>query len=472
MRTENKRILHVLVALGLLFLTVTVYLSYFELVTKERIITSSYNRRQREQEENTLRGAIYDRGKITLAASEIQGDDQLRSYPYGRLYSQVIGYHSLAYGNSLLEASLNSVLLNLEPADPVADLKDRLSGKMRQGNDVYLTIDHRLQTLAARLLGERNGAVVALDPRSGEVLALVSKPDFNPDSDSLAKNWADLLEDEASPLLPRASQGLYVPGSTFKVAVSAQALAAGLEDQVYQDAGSVVIDGKTISNQNQRSYGQLDMARALAVSSNVYFAQLGVELGEGELKQLAEKAGFGKKIPFDIPLTASRFDYGKMSQADQAAVGMGQGKILVTPLHMAMIAAGIANKGTVMQPTLVKRVVSPDGQVLQNTKARELFRLTTPEIAAQVGEMMTEVVNSGTGRSARISGIQVAGKTGTAENELSIQGGDREHAWFISFAPAEDPQIAVAVILEYSGSTGGRLAAPIARDLIRDWLKR
>lgn len=472
MLEQNKRILNVLIFMGLLFLTVTAYLSYFELVTKDQIITSAYNRRQREQEDNTLRGTVFDRGEVALAKSELQGKIQERIYPYGRLYSQIIGYHSVAYGNSLLEAAMNSQLLNLNPADPVVDLKERLSGEMRQGNNVYLTIDHQLQKHAAQLLGERNGAVVVLNPQTGEILAMVSKPDFDPNRQPLEEKWTDLVESESSPFLPRATQGLYVPGSTYKVAISAMAIEAGLAGQIYQDDGSIVIDGKTISNQNDHAYGSLDLTGALRVSSNVYFSQLGVQLGSVNLKKLAERTGFDQEIPFAIPLSNSRFAYEKMSEADQAAVGMGQGKILVTPLHMAMITAGIANDGVIMQPTLIRRVITPDGQVLQNPKPQPLFNLTTAEIARQVTEMMQTVVNSGTGRNARISGIQVAGKTGTAENELSAKGPDHEHAWFISFAPAEDPQIAVAVVMEYSGSTGGQLGAPIARELMKDWLTR
>jgi peptidoglycan glycosyltransferase len=214
------------------------------------------------------------------------------------------------------------------------------------------------------------------------------------------------------------------------------------------------------------------LKQALSVSSNVYFSQIGVKLGGNNLKELAKRVGMGKAVSFDIPVSESRFDYQIMKKTDQAAVGMGQGKILVTPLQMALITAGIANDGVVMKPYLVNRVETANGFVLKDRNPDGLYRLTTPEIAAQVKDMMYEVVEKGTGKNARIRGIHVAGKTGTAQNELTKKNEDKEHTWFIGFAPVEDPRVAVAVILEYSGSTGGKMAAPIARELMADWLNR
>jgi len=469
---QNKKITHVLIVISVLFLTIIGYLTYFELFMKEEIITSAYNRRQWEREDNTLRGTIYDRNGVILAKSEMRGEKQERIYPYDSLYSQVIGYNTLSYGKSLLEAKYNNDLLNINALNPVLDLKDKLTGEQRVGNNLYLTIDHRLQVHAANLLGNRNGAVVALNPQNGEILAMVSKPGFNPNRESLEEKWTDLVEDENNPFLPRATKGLYVPGSTFKVATSIMTIEQGLDTQTFNDQGSTVIDGKKISNFGNKAYGQIDLTRALAVSSNVVFAQLGVELGADNLKELAQKVGIGRKIPFDLAVSESRFAYQRMSKTDQAAVGMGQGKILVTPLQMALIAAGIANDGIVMKPLLVDRVVTPNGFVLKDRKPDQLYQITTPEVANQVTAMMQEVVTTGTGKNARIWGIDVAGKTGTAENELTGKEANKEHAWFIGFAPAENPQIAVAVLLEYSGSTGGSAAAPIARELMADWLRR
>ncbi|MEL7565053.1 MAG: penicillin-binding transpeptidase domain-containing protein [Dehalobacterium sp.] len=469
---ENRKIINVLIIMSFLFLALIGYLTYFELFMKENIISSSYNRRQWEREDKTVRGIIYDRNGVALAQSEIKGDKQERVYPFGSLYSHVMGYNSATYGKSLLEAKYNSELLNINILNPVMDLRDRLTGNKSLGNNLYLTIDHELEKRASELMGERNGAVVALNPQTGEILALVSKPDFDPNEKKLQEKWNELVESEEDPLLPRATQGLYVPGSTFKVAVSLKAIEQGLGSRTFEDTGSIIIDGKRIENYGNESYGTLDLAHALAVSCNTVFATIGVELGTENLKDLAQQVGIGKKISFDIPVSNSRFNYQNMSKTDQAAVGMGQGKILVTPLQMAMITGGIANKGVVMEPYLVDRIVTANNFILKDRDPDQYFRLADQGLAEQVKDMMVTVVETGTGRNAGISGIKVAGKTGTAQNELTALGENKEHAWFIGFAPAENPQIAVAVILEYSGSTGGRGAAPIARELIVKWLTK
>lgn len=447
------------------------YLTYFELLMKDNIITSSYNRRQWEREDKIVRGEIFDRTGVSLARNEVTGDDQVRVYPFGALYSHVIGYNSATYGKSLLEARFNDELLNINPLNPVTDLRDKLIGSKSYGNNLYLTIDHELEQRASELMGKRKGAVVALNPQTGEILALVSKPNFNPNNTVLKENWNELVESEENPLLPRATQGLYIPGSTFKAAISLMAVDQGLGKKTYEDTGSIIIDGKRIENYGNKAFGTLDLEQALAVSSNTVFARIGVELGTENLKNLARQVGIGKKIPFDIPVSTSRFDYKNMGKTDQAAVGIGQGKILVSPLHMALITGGIANNGVVMKPYLVDRVITANGFVRRNQEPEELFRLAKNSTAEQVKDMMETVVVKGTGRNARISGIRVAGKTGTAQNELTAQGENKEHAWFIGFAPVENPQIAVAVILEYSGSTGGGQAAPIARELMIQWLK-
>lgn len=469
---ENKRIINVLIIMSLLFVALIGYLTYFDLFVRDNIISSSYNKRQWQREDKILRGAVYDRNGVTLAKSELQGEGQERIYPYASLYSHVIGYNSSTYGKSLLEAKYNNDLLNINPLNPVTDLRDRITGTKSLGNNLYLTIDHELEERAAELMGNRNGAVVALNPQTGEILALVSNPAFDPNSEVLENRWSDLVESEENPLLPRATQGLYVPGSTFKAAVSLMAVEKGLDSRTFEDTGSIIIDGKKIENQGNKAYGTLDLEHALAVSSNTVFAQIGVELGAQNLKELARQVGIGKKISFDIPVSNSRFNYQNMSKTDQAAVGMGQGKILVTPLQMALITGGIANGGVVMKPILVDRVVTANGFIMKNRNPDEYFRLADGASANQVKHMMETVVAEGTGRNARISGIRVAGKTGTAQNELTAEGEDKEHAWFIGFAPVDNPQIAVAVILEYSGSTGGRQAAPIARELMIQWGKK
>jgi len=468
----DRRIIHVLVLVSALFLSLMAYLTYFELFEKDKIMTNSYNRRQYEEEEKTLRGSIYDRNGTVLAKSEIREDKQERIYPYGSLYSHVIGYNSKKYGKSLIEAKFNAYLLGTNESSLVFNLKNKLTGSEREGNDLYLSIDHELQALASKLMGNKKGSVVALDPKTGEVLAMVSKPDFDPREGKLAENWNNMVEDEEAPFLPRAIQGLYVPGSTYKVVVGAAAIENGLDSRIFEDKGAITVDGKKISNAGGKAYGKINLKTALAVSSNAVFAQIGAELGEDKLKDISDRFGVGKDIPFDLPVGQSSMQYKKMSKTDMAAVGIGQGKILVTPLHMALISAAVANKGVMMRPFLVSRIVTPEGVVLKGPRPGELYQVMSAETASALKNMMCEVVEKGTGRNAAIKGIKVAGKTGTAENELTARQKDKEHAWFIGFAPADDPQIAVAVILEYSGSSGGKSAAPIARELMLSWINR
>lgn len=470
MEQQNKRIIHVMVLICFLFLCIVVYLTYFEVFVKDKILSNSYNRRLWEQEDTTLRGSILDRNGTVLAKSNADGKEQERIYPYGSLYSQVIGYNSKAYGKSLMELKYNNELLNIKEFSSIFNFKEKLSGEQKIGNNLYLTIDHNLQSKAEQLIRGKNGAVVVMRPKTGEILAMVSKPDFDPASSKLAQNWEELIKSKDSPFLPRATQGLYAPGSTFKVLTAAAAVENGMEDRTFEDKGSITIDGKIFNNFQSHVYGSLDLKGALAVSSNVAFAQLGADLGEKVLKDITTRAGFNKDIPFDIPVNSSRFPYETMGKTDLAAVGMGQGKLLVTPLHMAMIASGIANNGTMMKPYLVDRVVSASDVTQMSAKPEVFGRIMAPETASKVKEMMQYVVETGTGKSAAIKGVKIAGKTGTAENELSGKQKNKEHAWFICFAPVDDPQVAVAVVLEYSGSTGGSLAAPIAKDLIRQVL--
>ncbi len=469
-RTPN-RIIHALVAVCLMFLSLVAYLTYFELFNKSKIINNPYNRRQYEMEEKTLRGSIFDRNGVVLAESEFSDEKQVRKYPYGAIYSHVIGYSSRKYGKSLIESRFNDYLLGINESSAVFNLRGRLTGEDKEGNNIYLTIDHRLQTLANELMKGKKGAVVAINPKTGEVLAMISKPDFDPNEQKLEENWNSMVESEEAPFLSRATQGLYTPGSTYKVLTAASALENGMENNVYNDSGSIVIDGKKISNFGGKAYGKIDLKTALAVSSNTVFASIGVELGEENLRSISERAGIGEKIPFDIPVSKSVFQYKEMSKTDMAAVGMGQGKILMTPLHMALVSAAIANNGIMMKPTLISRIETQNGIVLKRHNPDELYRVMDRDTALKINDMMQEVVKTGTGKNASIKGIKVAGKTGTAENELSSRQKNKEHAWFIGFAPADDPQIAIAVILEYSGSTGGAAAAPIAREVMSAWLK-
>lgn len=469
--TTNSRILHIFVLICLLFLTLVFYLSYFELHGKEQIMGNNYNRRLRAKEEGIIRGKIFDRNGEILADTKITDGISSRSYPYKKLYAHVIGYNSSIYGKTLLEARYNDTLLGLNALGLMGNVTRLVTGEDKTGNNIILTIDHTLQALARELIGEKRGSIVAINPKTGEILAMVSTPDFNPNEQSLKDNWAALSTNENSPLLPRAILGLYPPGSTFKVVTAVAAIEEGLADYSIEDSGSIVIDGKTFSNVGNKAYGTLDMTSAMAFSSNVYFSKMTEVLDAKALINAAENTGLNKNFSFDLPLNKSSISRDLSSKTEYAATVLGQGKLLVTPLQMALVCSGIANDGVIMKPYLVKSISDTNNLILSNTLTKKLYTFTDRETSEQIKEMMIEVVKSGTGVNASLSEIVVAGKTGTAQNEKSTQGGGNDHAWFIGFAPASDPEIAIAVIIENQEKDGGQIAAPIARKIMSTWIR-
>lgn len=460
----NKRIIKVLIFMTLLFVSLIGYLTYFELFQKERVAQNSFNKRQWAYEEDTVRGAFTDRNGIVLAHSE----DNERVYNYGSLYSHVIGYNSKIYGKTLLESKYNRLLLGQGNLTEVFNI----SSDKKTGYDLTLTIDHELQRLASNRLGNRNGAVIALIPKTGEVLALASKPDFDPSNSALIKNWNELTESERFPLLPRATSGLYAPGSTFKIITAAATIENGLDNEEYMDYGNVSIGGTTFDNYGKKAHGRINFKQGFSLSSNFVFCTLGAQLGSIKLRETAERFGFDKSFDFDISMSSSRFQQEDIDDASSAALAIGQGQTLATPLQMAMVASAIANDGIIMKPYIMQRATNKSGGVVQETRPHQLYRAVSSDVADKIKEMMVETVKSGTGKSAQISGVAVAGKTGTAENEYLTKEKDKEHTWFVSFAPANNPQIVVAVMLEYSGGSGGELCAPIARELIMHYLNK
>ncbi|MGN1092039.1 MAG: peptidoglycan D,D-transpeptidase FtsI family protein [Monoglobaceae bacterium] len=455
----NKKIIRVLVVVALMFLSLVTYLLYFNMFSAEKVASNPYNKRQWEDERYVVRGSIYDCNGEVLAKTEVNGDERTRVYPYGHLYSHVIGYYSKVYGKTQLEMKYDKELLGH------GDISINFN-ELRSGYDLHLTIDNDLQSYAYDQLKGRNGAVVALEPSTGKILAMVSYPDFNPSASALEQNWNSIVERKDSPLLARATNGLYPPGSTYKIATTVAAYNAGYATHTFEDNGSFKLDDFKVENYGGKSYGNIDLKTAFEVSSNAVFCSLGYELGSENILSNAEGFGINKDINTDIPVAKSKIEYKKMSNADAALVSIGQGQLLMTPLHVAMMGASVANNGSMMKPYLVDSITTSSGMTIGTAKQESLYMPMSSMCAGYLNELMTGVVKEGTGKSAAISGITVAGKTGTAENET-----DKDHAWFVGYAPAEKPQIAVAVLLEYDGGAGGSNAAPIARNIIRRYLK-
>lgn len=454
----NKRMIRVLIAVCLMFLSLVTYLLYFNMFEAKKVAANPYNKRQWEDEKFVKRGNIYDSDGLLLAETEVNGDERIRRYPKGKLYSHIIGYCSRTYGKSQLEMTYDKQLLGQ------GDISISFH-ELRAGYDLNLTIQNSLQQYTYDQLNGRSGAVVALEPRTGKILAMVSYPDFDPNAERLEADWNTIVERKDSPLLARATQGLYPPGSTYKIATAAAAYETGRIAETFQDTGKFEQDGLHVDNYGKTAYGEIDLKRAFAVSSNFAFCTLGYEMGSDKVLEMAERFGINKSIDFDLASSKSQIQYKKMTNADAALVSIGQGQLLMTPLHVAMMGAAVANGGTMMKPYVVDSVTTSSGLTLSQSKPSVLYEVLSTECADYLGELMQNVVENGTGKSSRISGITVAGKTGTAENET-----DKDHAWFVGYAPAENPQIAVAVLLEYDGGAGGTNAGPIARNIIRKYL--
>lgn len=461
MNIESKRIIRILISLCTLFIGLILYISYFQIFTADKIVTSSYNKRQWINEENILRGEITDRRGTVLVNSVKTDETQTRNYKYGKIYSHIIGYSSREYGKSGIEATYNKELLDLYDLNPIGELKNILSDRETVGNNVVLTVDHNIQSYAYKLLGNRKGSIVLMNPKTGEIYSMISSPSFNPST--LKENWDDIVANEDSPLLNRATMGMYTPGSIFKVITATAALENKNTDEIYNCKGSINIDGYVLKDYKGEAHGEVDLEKALVDSCNVAFSQIGLDVGTDKLKRASEKYLLNDNIPFDLRTAKSIFPEKIQSKPELGASAIGQGKILVTPLNMAMVASAVANQGDMMKPVLVKKIINSKGRVLKKDETELLSRATSPEVAEQLKSMMIDVVEKGTGRNAKIKNIKVAGKTGTAENETG-----KEHAWFIGFAPADNPIVAVAVIVENSGKTGGTEAAPIARNLMKE----
>lgn len=442
-----------------------VYLTYFQLITGPRIVDNPYNKRQWAREDNTIRGFIYDRNGVELATTEVVDGTPVRKYPFERIYSHVIGYSSKQYGKYGIENYYNDTLMAIGDST-VARIREQLSGEMIRGNHLVLTIDHELQKTAERLLRGKKGSIVAINPSNGEVLAMVSKPDFSPVN--LNQQWEGLINDERSPLINRSLAGLYPPGSTYKVIMASAVLEnLSIVNTEHNCTGSIIIDGYELSDYGRTAHGLVDLTRSLVVSCNSSFAQMALELGTRRVVNVSNRFFMGRTINSDMPLRQSRIPQeDDIPTTELGAIAIGQGRLLMTPMHMALVAAVIGNDGVMVEPYIVKEVQNFNGRILQRGGGQS-HRVISDDIARQVKEMMVAAVSQGTGRNARIQGVRVAGKTGTAQTA-----GGADHSLFIGFAPEDNPKIAIAVILENEGKSGGQAAAPIAREMMQLGLRR
>ena len=485
MNTPIRRLAIVVFAM---FAALLISTTWVQFVQAEDLRERPGNRRTLIDSYSRDRGAILVDG--TPIASSERTDDELkwlRRYDQATRYAHVTGYYSFTYGAGLgLENAYNSVLAGTDDSLFYQRLADVVTGTEPTGASLELTIDPDVQAAAIEALGDRRGAAVALDPATGEILAMVSRPSFDPNAlashqlNAVDESYVALSEDPTQPLVNRAIAGdLYPPGSTFKLVMAAAALESGdyepdteLEGEVTYTLPGTETTLPNFGGAACDPEGTPTLAESVQVSCNTSFAWLAGELGADAIREQAEAFGFGE--PLDVPMSVTPSIYpDEVDDAQLALTGIGQFEVRETPMQVAMISAAIANGGVTMSPHLVEETRDSDLEVIDATEPRARSRAVSAQTAAELTEMMTLVVERGSGQSAAIEGMQVAGKTGTAE--YGDTGG--AHAWFTGFAPADDPQIAVAVIVEsatdnWTGETGGLIAAPIARAMLEAGVER
>ena len=450
-----------------LFVALILMLTYVQVWAAPSLKVHAANTRAVEEEMKIERGLILSADGEELATNRKEGQYYLREYPLAGLVEPWLGYNNLRYGRAGNERVYNEELTGQTGLLGVTGSWSQVLGQSQRGADLKLTIDMRVQRAAAKALGERKGAVVALDPRTGAVLAMVSYPRYDPNE--LSEQWKTLIADPDRPLLNRATQGLYPPGSVFKIIVASAGLQTGTvtPETEFTDTGTVTLGGYEIHNYGDRVYGEHTFAKAFASSINTTFATVGVDLGADTLAGYSADFGFGESFPWRLGGAKSSFpDPADMDTAHVAQASIGQADILATPMLMALAASAVANQGRIMEPYMVDQILSYNGAITEKTSPKVWLRPITAATAATMTDLMIQVVTSGTGTAAALPGVQVAGKTGTAE----IAGGE-SHAWFAGFAPARDPQVAVVVLVENGGS-GGSVAAPVAKQVIAAALSR
>lgn len=465
----NRHILMLTYVITGLFIGLVVYYCYFLTVKSDAVINNSYNARLDSFADRVVRGEIKSSDGQVLAGTEVDGEGkETRIYPFDSLFAHVVGYS--VNGKTGLESLSNFYLLSSH-VNLVEQVVNELSAVKNRGDDVITTLDVDLQKAAYDALGENNGAVVAIEPDTGRILAMVSKPDYNPNT--LNADWENLVSEEntTGQLLNRATQGLYPPGSTFKIVTALEYMKenpSSYKSYTFDCDGIYENGDYAIKCYHETAHGRQDLVQAFANSCNGAFASLGLLLDLNGLKNTAIQLLFNEDLA--LPIACGKSSYTMESGADTWQIlqtSIGQGQTQITPIHNAMIAAAIANGGVLMKPYLMDHVENAGGDVIKKFMPQAYGSLMTSKEAANLAELMKAVVTEGTGSALKTDAYQAAGKTGSAEFDKNKE----THAWFVGYAPADDPKIAVSVIVEEGGS-GGHTAAPIARALFDTYFSR
>ncbi|MCT4544053.1 MAG: penicillin-binding transpeptidase domain-containing protein [Vallitalea sp.] len=466
-RKDNKSLNNISYIFVGLFVILIIHLIKFISIDSSNVIINPVNPRIEKLEQSIKRGKILDRKGKVLAETKVDSKKEYRVYPYENVFSHVVGYSVL--DKSGIESLANYDLLKtnvgiLEKAFQV------ISNKKSIGNNVITTLDAELQDKACELLGDRQGSIVAIEPSTGKILCMVSKPDFDPNYiESNYKIWNN--DKENKPLFNRATHGKYPPGSTFKIVTALAYIRENpnWNQYIYNCTGKDFFGESTIHCYAHTAHGQENLEHAFKMSCNTAFANIGTNLDLYRYREVADSLLFNSSPPYPLTLSKdsiSSFILNSNSETnDIAETAIGQGKTLVTPYHNALITTSIANGGNLMKPYIIDRVENVNGKIITKYLPEFYEELMSVEEASILKNFMKKVVTEGTGGTSSVEGIEVAGKTGSAENS-----GEKPHAWYVGFAPADNPQIALSIIVENSG-TSTRYAAPIARELFKLYIK-
>lgn len=475
----NRQIVKLFGFVVALFAVLIGFTSYWAVFDAKALKEKNANKRPLLEQQQIKRGRILAADGTVIARSVPKGHGAslryVRRYPEGSLYGHPIGYSFVQQGDSEFEQFHNDELVGNE--SEFGSILDELSGRNQEGDDIVTNLDPSAQQAALEDLEEAGfGAVVAIEPQSGRVRVMASNAPYDPNRVPYELSKLNANEAE-TPLLDRATQGQYPPGSTFKVVTAAAGLDSGtITPETTIDApGSLEVEGQPLQNDFNQSFGPISLDTALTFSVNTWFAQLGEQVGEETLFEYMDRFGFNSTPAIDLPedqvYKSGIFSEGELlgpgDPVDLARVAIGQERLAVTPLQMTEVAAAIANGGKLMKPQIWSRVVDPDGRVTQRLDPSQYSQPISAQTAAELATAMEGVVSAGTGTNAAIPGVPVAGKTGTAETPTEACGGSSEanQAWFIGFAPADEPKIAIAATIECTAQFGNDVAAPIFRDV-------
>jgi peptidoglycan glycosyltransferase len=473
----NTPITRLYIVFLLLFGVLVVGTSWNTVFRADELRDKPQNRRQLLEQQRIRRGTIRAADGSVLARSVRRSDDTFtRLYPENGLFAQALGYSFTRYGRAGLEQSRNNALTGT--TNELGTIFDRLSGTQPEGDDVRTTLDASAQRVALQGLAGRKGAVVALDPQTGAIKVMASVPGYDPNTIGEPGRFTRLNQDQDAPLLNRNTQAGYTPGSTFKVVTAIAAIDSGefTPNSLVSGRNLKPISGVPLRNFGGESFGLITLTDALTHSVNTAWATVGEKLGKRTMAKYMNRLGFDEPVEVDLPPEERRasgeFVGGKLIRptsgvVDVGRMAIGQDKLNVTPLQMAMVSAAVANGGRLMKPHLTDRIVDRDGRTVDRIQPREMSNVMSAKSAGEVGGMMGKVVEEGTGTAAALEGISVGGKTGTAEVGHSCP----NQVWFIAFAPLHDPKVAIAVTIECSAGTGGDVAAPIAKNVMQELLK-